>query len=159
MTRCVAVYLSNDGEVDLQPTIERLRSKSISIVVPRIDDREMSFVAFERDAALKRNKWRIAEPQNRAANVECDEIDIALIPLVGFNDAGDRLGRGGGYYDRYFDTSDGLLIGIAHELQRVPNLRPQAWDRQLDVIVTENGWRLCTSRSRDHLTNDLLTVV
>lgn len=143
---CTAVYLSNDGELDLAPVVGNLHAKDIKVAVPRISSREMNFVQLTKDASLETNKWQICEPKN-TPNIGCEEIDVVLMPLVAFTSSGDRLGRGGGYYDRYFANCDAIRIGIAHELQKVDSLDPKPWDLKLDAVVTEVGWHLCSSRA------------
>ena len=71
-------------------------------------------------------------------------LDLVLVPLVGFDDQGTRLGMGGGFYDRSFATRlfrrywrKPRLIGVAYELQRVAHLDRQPWDVALDGVVTE----------------------
>lgn len=146
--KVIAVYLCNDGEVNLSATIEGLHERGHSLVAPRMKaGGYMAFYELERFVSLETNAWGISEP--RATNsVESESLDVALVPLVAFTDAGDRLGRGGGYYDRYFQHCDTFMVGIGHELQRVPTLTPHRWDKSLDAVVTEKGWRLCSGRAK-----------
>ncbi len=147
---CVAVYLSNDGEVDLSAVIEKLHSGGTKLVAPRIDEAEMLFMSFDPSEALSLNKWGIREPIADTCVVQT-EITVALVPLVAFSDDGDRLGRGKGYYDRYFKDSEAFLIGIGHDLQKVESLEQKAWDRRLDAVVTESGWRVYSHRAEAYL--------
>ena len=63
-----------------------------------------------------------------------------LVPLVAFDDAGTRLGMGGGYYDRYFAGSDRPpLIGVGFQCQRAPALPRSAWDVALDAVIHDGG--------------------
>lgn len=143
---CVAVYLSSDGELDLSPVIEKLHSLEIKLVAPRIEGMKMSFFPFNPSETLLENDWGIKEPEVGTC-VEAAEMSVALVPLVAFTDEGDRLGRGKGFYDRYFNAGDTLLIGIGHEIQRVDSIETNTWDRRLDAVVTEKGWRICSSRA------------
>ena len=144
---CVAVFFSDDGEVDLSAVIAQLHANRIKLTAPRVASRSMSFVRFAPADTMVINQWGIREPQGRFV-VDRHALDVALVPLVAFTDAGVRLGRGGGYYDRYFVAGDTLLIGVAHELQRVAQLETKSSDRRLDVVVTETGWRLCSKRAQ-----------
>lgn len=148
---CVAVYLCNDGEVDLSPIIEKLHMDGVKLVAPRIDGLEMQFLPYKPSEALEVNRWDIREPVS-GNHVEEIEMSSALVPLVAFTDQGDRLGRGKGFYDRYFGGRHTLLIGIGHELQRVESLESNSWDRRLDAVVTETGWRICSHRAEACLT-------
>ena len=143
---CVAVYFSSDGEVDLSPVIEELHLVGTKLVAPRIEGMEMEFLPFDTSNTLTENRWGIKEP-GVGTRVDKAEMSVALVPLVAFTDDGDRLGRGKGFYDRYFSVGDTLLIGIGHEIQRVDSIERKTWDRRLDAVVTERGWRICTSRA------------
>ena len=147
---CVAVYLSSDGEVDLNPVIEKLHAGGIKMAAPRIDEAKMSFMWFDPSETLVLNKWGIREPIAETC-VPQTAITVALVPLVAFTDNGDRLGRGKGYYDRYFKDSEAFLVGIGHDLQRVESLEQKAWDRRLDAVVTESGWRVYSRRAEAYL--------
>ncbi|MCY4093644.1 MAG: 5-formyltetrahydrofolate cyclo-ligase [Gammaproteobacteria bacterium] len=143
---CVAVYFSSDGEVDLAPVIEKLHSDGIKLVAPRIEGLEMAFFPFNPSDTLLENQWGIKEPEV-GISIEEAEMSVALVPLVAFTEDGDRLGRGKGFYDRYFTVGDTLLIGIGHEIQRVDSIERNTWDRRLDAVVTEKGWDICSSRA------------
>lgn len=144
---CVAVYLCNDGEVDLGPIIEKLDADGINLVAPRIEGSDMRFLPFKPAATLRENRWGIREPEEVSHSDEI-EMSIALVPLVAFTAEGDRLGRGKGFYDRYFNGRNTLLIGIGHELQRVESIDSKPWDRRLDAVVTEKGWQICSHRAK-----------
>lgn len=147
---CVAVYLSNDGEVDLSPVIEKLYTVGVKLVAPRIDSSDMRFLPFTPSDTLSQNQWGIREPDG-ATYTEETQMSVALVPLVAFTERGDRLGRGKGFYDRYFSRGETMLVGIGHELQRVVSLERKPWDRPLDAVVTEKGWRVCSHRAADRI--------
>ena len=75
------------------------------------------------------------------------QLDIVLLPLLAFDDRGNRLGMGGGYYDRLFasrlhrKTKQPLRVGLAFDCQQAERLPMQAWDVPLHAVVTESGWR------------------
>ena len=107
---------------------------------------EMEFLSFIPSETLRQNQWGIREPET-GIRVEETEMSVALVPLVAFTDEGDRLGRGKGFYDRYFNGDETLLIGIGHELQKLDSIERNPWDRRLDAVVTERGWRICSPRA------------
>ena len=150
----MALYLSNDGEVNLKSVFDALHSRSIQLAVPLVEERNMSFVVFDPEAEMEKNQWGIEEPRLRTM-VDRKDMDLALVPLVAFADTGDRMGRGGGYYDRYFENDDTVLVGIAYDLQRQEPFATNPWDRRLDAVVTESGWTLCSDRSRDHFIKEV----
>lgn len=107
-------------------------------------------VVIARDAAMIFRAWTPTTPMGcdrygipiPAAGEELAP-SIVLLPLVAFDEAGYRLGYGGGYFDRTLavQVPRPLTIGVGFELARVPSIRPQAHDVPLDVIITEAGSR------------------
>ena len=100
----------------------------------------MAFTKFTIGTKLTRNRFNIKEPKQTRAICTSD-LDIVLAPLVGFNWLGQRLGMGGGFYDRTFSSLEHrpLLLGVAHSCQHHHELAQQPWDVNVDGIVTEKG--------------------
>lgn len=143
--RTVACYLANDGEMDLGPMIARMRSRGTRVLLPVLHGDALWFLPFEPDTPLTPNRFGIPEP-DVAAGSRCRarDLDLVLMPLVAFDAAGNRLGMGGGYYDRTFAYlrsrtvwKKPLLVGIAYEFQKLPSLAPQPWDVPLHAVATE----------------------
>ena len=113
----------------------------------------MWFAPYASEDTLKANRYGIPEPNCHANEwIEPHQLDLVLMPLVGFDSEGNRLGMGGGYYDRSFAflTQPGSiqkphLLGIAHELQRVDTLPHEAWDVPMNAVVTEQGLQIIES--------------
>lgn len=145
--RAVGAYLADDGEVDLAGAIAVCRRRDVTVAVPRVSGRSMSFARLPRSPALVSNRFGIAEPAPPDDAASTDGVPLAalafvLAPLVAFDGAGHRLGRGGGYYDRCFSAPDAPpLVGVAFECQRVERIPAAAHDVGLAAIVTEDGWR------------------
>ena len=145
----IALYLSGDGEVDLMPLISKLHADSKKCYLPVILSKQNSIMAFApygEHTRLKKNCFDIPEPVFHKKDLKTvKQIDLVLAPLVGFDEYGNRIGMGGGFYDRALQhlnlSSTALrkpkLIGVAHELQKVTQLEAQSWDIALDAIVTE----------------------
>jgi 5-formyltetrahydrofolate cyclo-ligase len=150
--RRFALYAPNDGELDPSPLIDALiarhRLVTLPVVLPK---RLLEFYRYTPTTRLVRNRYGIAEPDSTTGQyVNPRTLDVVLLPLVGFDDAGHRLGMGGGYYDATFAHAhcEPLLIGLAHELQRVDGLPVAPWDVPLDAVVTESRLLICTRRGR-----------
>lgn len=144
--RRVACYLSNDGEMDLSPTIDLLRRRNRRVLLPALHGPTLWFLPYEEDTALVANRFGIQEP-DMAAGRRCParNLDLVLVPLVAFDTAGNRLGMGGGFYDRTFAYllrravwKKPLLIGVAYAFQQVDALPHRSWDVPLDGIATED---------------------
>lgn len=89
---------------------------------------------------LNHNGFGIREPQQPSI-VAADRFDIMLLPLVGFDRDGNRIGMGAGYYDRALGSvsQQPILIGCAHSVQECQAIAAEPWDVRLDAIATENG--------------------
>ena len=118
--------------------------------VPRRSGNRMSFFVHRPEAPLTRNRFGIEEPPLGAPWINTRALDLVLAPLVAFDDQGNRLGMGGGFYDRHFGNLPKclrpLLVGVAHEVQRADALPAAPWDVPLDGILTETGWRRFSPR-------------
>ena len=137
--RRFAAYLANDGELDPSVLIGRLLTHFKLVAVPVVGrTRRLEFRRYRRKTVLRRNRYGIAEPGPRAPAIDAFSLDVVFLPLVAFDDAGHRLGMGGGYYDATFASPHrALLIGLAHEGQRVAALPRESWDVALDAVITE----------------------
>jgi len=94
---------------------------------------------------MSTNRFNITEPIDQSATVTAEQLDAVLVPLLGFDQMGNRLGMGGGFYDRSFEfriksaTKTPVLIGVAYDFQQLDNLPAEPWDVPLDIIITETG--------------------
>jgi len=150
VSRRVALYLPNDGEIDPGPLLDRARSMKKVFYLPvlsHIRHDRLWFAPYASDGALMLNRFGIPEPVVPARHwVRAQDLDLILMPLVAFDARGNRLGMGGGFYDRSlaFLRHRQLwrkphLIGLAHDFQRVERLDASAWDVPLQAVVTDQG--------------------
>lgn len=168
--RHVALYWPDDGEIDPSVFARQLRQRGVRLYLPVIATRKgqwrLRFLAAPAQAyatvhrhhlrkqrwPAKRNRFGLREPIGRGV-MPLERLDALLIPLVGFDAAGQRLGMGGGYYDRLLAAVRGRvrrpqLIGLAHQCQRVSALAVAAWDEPVDCIVTDQQiWPALRPRS------------
>jgi 5-formyltetrahydrofolate cyclo-ligase len=151
--RHIACYLPNDGELDLTYLISQAwtMGKSIYLPVLSIHHRNhLHFLSYRRDDELVTNRFGIPEPvlhRRNMIDIKC--LDLVLMPLVGFDSNGNRLGMGGGFYDRSFaflrrrqKWRKPSLIGAAYDFQEVERLKRNSWDVPLAGVMTETGLRL-----------------
>ncbi|MFE8070664.1 5-formyltetrahydrofolate cyclo-ligase [Marinobacteraceae bacterium S3BR75-40.1] len=147
-SRHIGIYLPNDGEIDPTPfiTLARRHGKICYLpVLHPVFHNRLWFYRFDADTRLKPNRFGIPEPALRnGARRAAWSLDLVLLPLVGFDLKGGRLGMGGGFYDRTFayrlrGYHGPALLGLAHALQQVNELPVAAWDVPLDDVVTDHG--------------------
>ncbi|MEZ9229689.1 5-formyltetrahydrofolate cyclo-ligase [Vibrio amylolyticus] len=141
----IAIYLSTDGEVNTTPLIEWLWAQGKSVYLPVLhpfSKGQLLFLHYTPDTPVVLNKYQIIEPKlNQTLVKPVAELDLICTPLVAFDSTGQRLGMGGGYYDRtlgtWFKRKEGAIpIGLAHDCQHVEALPTEAWDVPLPKIVT-----------------------
>ena len=143
----VSVYLASDGEIDLTPIIHLCWKRNKDLYLPvlhPIKHNTLWFSRFSPRTRLHRNKYKILEPSIKRTHSKAWALDLVLVPLVAFDDQGERMGMGGGYYDRTFafiQKKTGLkgpkLIGVAHHIQRADPLPTQSWDVPMQGVVTD----------------------
>ncbi|MCO4312970.1 5-formyltetrahydrofolate cyclo-ligase [Pectobacterium versatile] len=141
----VAVFLSFDGELDTHPLIQQLWQQEKRVYLPVLHPFRAGYLLFLRyapDTELVRNRLKIMEPRLDVRQVlPLPQLDVLLTPLVAFDHQGQRLGMGGGFYDRTLQyrnyTSRGPYpIGLAHDCQQVDALPVESWDIPLPEIIT-----------------------
>jgi 5-formyltetrahydrofolate cyclo-ligase len=150
----VAGYWAVAGELPLAAIIGGLRARGQTYFLPIVDDQKrLQFAPWWPGMAIAANRFGIPEPSDaKHAHLAPDAMDVVLVPLLGFDRDGHRLGFGGGYYDRSFAflrelerPSKPLLVGIGYAAQEVERIEPQAWDIPLDYVATERELIDCTS--------------
>jgi 5-formyltetrahydrofolate cyclo-ligase len=150
VSRRVAVYLPNDGEIDPVPLMARIWKMNKTCYLPilsRLQHDRLWFAPFTQNTPLAANRFGILEPVVPARTwVRAQELDLILMPLVGFDTHGNRLGMGGGFYDKSlaFLRHRTLwrkphLIGLAHDFQRVKKIEASAWDIPLQAVATDQS--------------------
>ncbi len=149
----VAGYWAVAGELPLAAVMGGLRGRGQIYHLPIIDEqRHLRFAPWWPGAAIQTNRFGIPEPADPAiAHLAPDEMDVVLVPLLGFDRLGYRLGFGGGYYDRTFAflrklarPAKPLLVGIGYAVQEVEQIEPSEWDVKLDYVATERELLDCT---------------
>jgi 5-formyltetrahydrofolate cyclo-ligase len=145
----IAVYLSGDGEMDLQPLIHQAWAMNKEVYLPVIKNklsRELWFLRYTPETQLTQNRYKILEPDpHQNPKLAAHLLDIVFMPLVGFDADKNRLGMGGGFYDTTFafkkqkPKSKPLLIGVAHECQRVEKIDVEEWDIPMNGVITDKN--------------------
>ena len=137
----VAGYYPNKTEVNIMPYIEYLENKGISVCLPYIKNKKshLLFRNWDRNTSLQNGMFNILTP---SSGIFC-EPSILLIPLIFFDSEKNRLGYGGGFYDRtisFLEKKKKILkIGVAFEEQKIDSIPSMRYDEKLDMIITQDG--------------------
>ncbi len=147
----ISLYLPTDGEIDPRLLLRAAQRRGKATYLPVLSAWPRTKMVFQRvrpGEKLLPNRFRILEPRgNISRQRKVWALDLVLLPLVGFDDAGGRLGMGGGFYDRslaYLARRQSwrkpTLLGLAHECQKVQRLVQASWDVPLAGTVTDKSW-------------------
>ena len=156
--RRVAGYWASHGELPLNLVIPPLAVRGQQFLLPVTGPgRQLRFAPWTPGDAVEANRYGIPEPAQPGELLEPFQLDLVLVPLLGFDRRGNRLGHGGGYYDRSFAflneqvrPTEPLLVGIAYAFQELPEVDEQDWDVPLDFIATERELIDCSRTGPDH---------
>lgn len=144
----IAFTMAADGEIDpsllLATAWQRGKECYLPVLSP-VGPPRLRFKRWHQGEPLQHNRYGIAEPRG-GRYCPPRVLSLVLMPLVGFDADGNRIGMGKGYYDRTFaflrnsKAPRPVLLGLAHECQRVEKLQAEAWDLPLDGVVTDATW-------------------
>lgn len=143
----IAAYLAEDGEIDAEFLIYHAWRSNKKVYLPVLSPfaGRLYFAPFRQGCKMKLNRFNIAEPDIHPRHwLKPNQLGLILMPLVGFDAEGNRLGMGGGFYDRSLEFTRyhkanhrPALIGLAHQVQQVKKLPHQPHDIPMQMIVTE----------------------
>lgn len=134
----VALFMSLPDEPQTEDFLREMRHCK-RLVVPRVSEGGViDFYVYSPDR-LQYGAFGIIEPSTDAEMCPVNEIDLIVVPGVAFTRDGCRLGRGGGFYDRFLGRSDlhAATIGICFDVQIVSSLPTEEHDRRVDMVITE----------------------
>lgn len=148
----IALFLSQDGELNTHELIQALWQSHHKVYLPvlkTLRGRAMAFVEYRPNSVMQTNHFKMLEPvEKHQQHLHGRQLDLVLMPLTCFDVTGNRIGMGGGFYDRTFafkrqqnshQLSRPKLIGWAHECQKVNHIATQPWDVPLDALITEKS--------------------
>lgn len=139
----IGLYASTETELSTGPLFDLAATAGKCCVFPRcLEEHLLEFATVESPGDLVPGRYGILEPARDCETVELAEMGLVIVPGLGFDRSGGRLGRGGGYYDRTFSRalcSRPFLLGVAHSVQIVEAVPVAEHDRRMDAIVTEAG--------------------
>lgn len=127
------VYLSYSSELSTEPLIDKLENMGVSVYAPRVEGEEMTAVRYGDDFVI--SGQGIREPVGERFD---GDIDIVILPLLAVDEQGNRLGYGGGYYDRYLAKhTSSLKIGYCFDFQMLKSVPREETDVALNMVVTD----------------------
>ena len=137
--RIIGGYYPYNYEIDILQILENFKKKKFIITLPKIKkNSQMDFFQWSKTDPLSINKFGIPEPISRIVKYP----DVLLVPLLAFDQNFNRIGYGGGFYDRYIKKikkrKKVLTIGFAYSFQKVKKIPTNKYDIKLDFIITNN---------------------
>ncbi|HGJ5856891.1 5-formyltetrahydrofolate cyclo-ligase [Arsenophonus nasoniae] len=146
----LGLFLSFDGEINTNPLIKNLWAQNKKVYLPVLHPfsrYQLLFLNYRPDTLLIKNRFNIAEPTLNVMDViPITQLDVLFVPLVAFDKQGQRLGMGGGFYDRLLSDwhkKHFYPIGLAHDCQLVDKIPTAPWDIPLPEIITPSKrWRI-----------------
>lgn len=144
----IGFYQAVRAEIDPQRLLKTALKQGKNCYLPVLhpeNDRQLYFLAYHEGDKLNLNRYKILEPEFQLEKViDLKQLDLVLVPLLAFDDFGNRLGSGAGFYDYSFSFLLGkqrpnkpYLLGLAYDWQRVDELAMEKWDVSLDAVATE----------------------
>ncbi len=139
----VMFFISFGSEVDTGPMVKETIKRGKLALAPKAVPETKELIPsaiFDPERDLVPGAYNIPEPSTETLRPRDPQIiDLLIVPGVGFDLEGGRLGYGGGYYDRFFERlRPGVpLVALAFEMQIIPEVPLAQWDRHVDIIVTE----------------------
>jgi len=149
----IFIYISFSNEINTRNIIEKAFKDKKNVFIPKVykDDKLMKAIKLNSIDELKKNSMGILEPIDDSNYIEKENIDLIVVPGVVFDKECNRIGYGGGYYDRYLKDikSKENKIALAYDLQIVDKIESEVHDIKVDYIITNtralkntnNGWK------------------
>ncbi|MCK5675811.1 MAG: 5-formyltetrahydrofolate cyclo-ligase [Verrucomicrobia bacterium] len=134
----VALYMAISGEVNLDSLFQKCRELGKRTCIPVFNTKEKLYEMAEitPETECLTGHYGIREPLSPCL-FPMDNVDLVVVPGVAFDRKGNRLGRGGGYYDRLLEGFSGASSAVAFDFQVLPSIPLEQHDKPVDVLVTE----------------------
>ncbi len=144
----IFIYIGFGSEINTKEYIKEFFKEGKTVLVPRteIKSRKMEAIKITSLDNLKESKYGILEPSLNEKPFNEDEIDLIIIPGVAFDLNGNRLGYGGGFYDRFLSRTKAYKIALCYDFQLLNKIETEEHDIPTDLIITEKRTVLCYNR-------------
>lgn len=141
----IFIYISFDKEIETKRIINKALNDKKKVYIPKIyiDDKSMKAIRLNSFEDLKENSMGILEPMDDSHYIDKKELDLIIVPGVVFDLSGNRIGYGGGYYDRYLEDIKEISnkVVLAYDLQVIDFIEPEDHDIRIDYIITNTKFR------------------
>lgn len=133
----VFTYVSVDSEIDTRALLGKIVSDGKRLCVPLLSGKTMEIKSVSDISQLSPGTYSIPEPPEDAVSVEPGEINLSIIPCASCNKKGERLGRGGGYYDRFLTDYEGIAAAVCRESLMRDKIPLEEHDVSVPIVVTD----------------------
>lgn len=133
----IMLYYPINNEVDLRSLFLPLKELKKNIWLPVVSGKNMSFHFYENQNDMKSGAYGIPEPQSSTTYKGKDENALVVMPGLAFTENRDRLGYGGGYYDRFLDSNDCYTVAVAFDTQIIDFIPNESHDKKPSIIITD----------------------
>jgi methylenetetrahydrofolate dehydrogenase (NADP+)/methenyltetrahydrofolate cyclohydrolase len=141
----IGLYFSKDKEVLTEEIIIDLLKKGKKVFLPRVkyenngqEDKNLEFCEIKKLGDLEKGSYGIMEPKSGCLKIKPDKLDLLIIPCVGLDGKGNRLGRGAGMYDKLLTKHPGIKTAcLAYDFQVLPEIPIEEHDQKAEIIITE----------------------
>ena len=134
----ICIYNALPSEVDTKALIEHFCGR-YDVYLPVVVGIDIMLVKVDAESEYIEGAWGILEPKGQRLQPSAVNPSVTITPLLGVDAKLNRLGKGKGYYDRYFSKVDTLKVGLAFREQVVDSVPTNKWDRRLDMLITPDG--------------------
>lgn len=143
-SRHIACYCAYGQEFQTMSIIDAIWAAGKVCYLPALaDSKTLNFVQYNQDDELQPNQHLIPEPVSNQHVIHPEKLDLVLVPLLAFDKLGNRIGTGGGFYDRTFafmytqPEKSPFLLGLGYTFQECPDIQSEPWDVKLCGMLTE----------------------
>lgn len=135
----IVAFFPHKSEPNIEPFLEWVVSNKKELYLPRVNEVGLDLVRVLFFSDLEQGSYGIMEPKKEFEATDLNEFDIILVPGLGFSPNGNRLGFGGGFYDRLLKQVKGYKIGVGYEFQVLDEIPVEPHDVALNMIITDSG--------------------
>ena len=136
IAKTILIYWATPDELPTQEFIKKWKDEKL-IILPSIKGRKLILKRYSSEAGLIQRALGIYEPD--LSETFEGKIDLTIVPGVAFDSKKNRLGRGKGYYDRFFKKQKTFKIGVGFDLQMITDVPVSSYDKRLDMIITPSN--------------------